>query len=68
MRLAIELDGGGHTFLSKLEHDQLRDHFLAHEGIRVLRFYSNDVQENQDGVLQAIWMALEEQSDGDPSP
>jgi very-short-patch-repair endonuclease len=67
-RIAVELDGGGHTYVSKQEHDQVRDHLLAHQGIRVLRFYNNDVRENLDGVLQAIWIALEERHGGNPSP
>jgi very-short-patch-repair endonuclease len=67
-RLAVELDGGGHSYFSKQEHDQLRDHFLAEQGIRVLRFYNCDVRENLDGVLEAIWTALEEQPERNPSP
>jgi very-short-patch-repair endonuclease len=68
VHLAVELDGGGHTYLAKQEHDQLRDHFLAHQGIRMLRFYNSDVRENLDGVLESILIALEERRGLNPSP
>jgi very-short-patch-repair endonuclease len=36
-----------------------REAFLAESGIAVLRFYNQAVYEEFDGVLQAIWFALE---------
>jgi len=58
-RLALELDGSGHTFPAGQEHDSAREAFLAESGIRVLRFYNQAVYQEFDGVLQAIWFALE---------
>src|SRR4051794_38824592 len=68
VRLGIELDGGGHNFLAKQEYDQLRDHFLPQEGIRILRFYNHEVRENVDGVLASIWTDLDERRGRNPSP
>lgn len=66
-RLAVELDGSGHAYIGRQEKDRTREAFLAAEGIRVLRFWNDEVRENLDGVLQAIWYALEESEDN-PSP
>lgn len=68
-RLAIELDGSGHAYAGRLKKDRAREEFLATAGIRVLRFWNDAVRENLDGVLQAIWYALEEAGCRDnPSP
>jgi very-short-patch-repair endonuclease len=58
-RLALELDGSGHCFSTGQEHDSARQAFLAESGIRVLRFYNQQVYREFDGVLQAIWFALD---------
>ena len=39
--------------------DSAGEAFLAKSGIRVLRFYNQEVYEGFDGVLRAIWFALE---------
>ena len=58
-RLALELDGSGHSFPGGQKHDSAHEAFLAESGIRVLRFYNQAVYQEFDGVLQAIWFALE---------
>ena len=61
-RLAIELDGGHHAADdAQLAHDRQRDQALVAGGIRVLRFWDNDVLANPEGVLDAIWCALHEE-------
>lgn len=60
-RLIVELDGSQH-FGS--DSDKRRDAWLLSKGYRVLRFWNNEVSENIDGVLTAIFIAL---GDG-PSP
>lgn len=50
LRLVIELDGGQHT----IETDARRTACLEAEGLRLLRFWNNEVLENMDGVLQTI--------------
>ena len=54
IQLAIELDGGQHNDISGMEADQKRTAFLEEKGIRVLRFWNNDVFTNIHGVLEKI--------------
>ena len=57
--LAIELDGGQHADGPQLARDIHRDRTLAAEGIRVLRFWNNELLENTEGVLTLVVRALE---------
>ena len=50
-KLIVELDGGQHA---ESEADRWRDEFLASEGWAVLRIWNNEVDENPDGVFEAI--------------
>ena len=50
-KLIVELDGGQH---SGSERDARRDAFLAQEGWTVLRIWNNELDENPDGVFEAI--------------
>jgi very-short-patch-repair endonuclease len=61
-RLIVELDGGQHL---DSERDRVRDRRLMSAGFRVLRFWNNDVLEQTDAVVEAIWQKL---SESDPSP
>ncbi len=54
LKLAIELDGGQHNH----EYDERRSAFLARKGIRVLRFWNNDVFQQTEAVLEAIYHAI----------
>lgn len=56
--LAIELDGGGHN--AQEEYDSLRTAWMESQGIRVLRFWNNDVLTNIEGVRQVILDTLRE--------
>ena len=53
--VVIELDGGQHN---ESTADAIRDHRLAEDGYRVLRFWNNDVLGNLDGVLITIQSEL----------
>jgi very-short-patch-repair endonuclease len=53
-RLAVELDGGQHGTETGIAKDAARTAWLAARGIRVLRFWNNQVFENIDGVLLTI--------------
>ena len=53
--LVVEVDGGQHADSS---YDRVRDRFLASEGLRVLRFWNNDVLANLDSVASQILQAL----------
>ncbi|MGC8906178.1 MAG: endonuclease domain-containing protein [Desulfomonilaceae bacterium] len=57
-RLAVELDGGQHNEPDARARDEQRTSFLEAQGIRVLRFWNNDVLSNTEGVLQAIYDGL----------
>jgi very-short-patch-repair endonuclease len=58
--LAIELDGGQHAEPEQAQYDAERTRALEAEGIRVLRFWNNDVLNNTNAVLQEIWNVLNE--------
>jgi very-short-patch-repair endonuclease len=57
-RLAIELDGGQHFEPAAQAYDRRRTHYLCRRGIIVLRFATNLVFTEHDGVLDAIALAL----------
>jgi very-short-patch-repair endonuclease len=57
-KLIIELDGSQH--LKQQEYDEKRTAYLKSKGYRVLRFWNNDVMNNIDEVLKAIWSVLNE--------
>lgn len=50
-RLIVEVDGGQHA---ASQMDVRRDHWLASQGYRVLRFWKTDVLRNLSGVLDSI--------------
>lgn len=52
--LAIEIDGGQHAEEKQSVYDQKRTELLRAKGIRVLRFWNNEVLRNLEGVLEAI--------------
>ncbi len=55
-RLAIELDGGQHALAAGA--DQARDARLATLGVRTLRFWNNEVLQETEAVMEAIYRAL----------
>lgn len=57
-KLVIELDGSGHTEEIARRRDKKRTHFLEDRGYKVLRFGNNDIQDNLEGVLGAIRLAI----------
>jgi len=58
-KLAIELDGSGHLEEPQVEYDQVRTAALNGFGLRVLRFWNNEVFEQIETVLGVIWEALQ---------
>lgn len=58
LKLAIELDGGQHNEEQGLAHDRQRTAFLEAQGITVLRFWNNDVFQQPENVLEAIYHAV----------
>ena len=57
-KLAIELDGSGHLEEAQVEYDRDRTAALNICGLRIIRFWNNDVFEQIEMVLGVIWEAL----------
>jgi len=57
--LVIEVDGSQHGDERQAEHDAVRDRILERRGFRVLRFTTNDVHRNLNGVMDHIITTLE---------
>jgi very-short-patch-repair endonuclease len=55
-RLVVEVDGPDHD----IEHDARRDTFMRARGLSVLRFGVQTVSENLEGVIDAIYRAVQE--------
>ena len=55
-RVIIELDGSGH--FEKIEYDEKRNKFFEEQGYKVLRFWNSDLNNNFNGVLDAIYKAV----------
>ena len=56
MLLIVEVDGGQHL---ENEQDRERDKRLQEAGFRVMRFWNNQVLQETDAVVEAIWTALQ---------
>src|SRR5579883_540196 len=59
-RLAVELDGGQHAETPHTIADEARCATLAMRGVRVLRFWNDDVLRNPEVVAERLWAALRE--------
>jgi len=55
LNLAIELDGGQHGEDSVKEYDILRSQHLGAKGMKILRFWNNDVLYNIEGVFDVLF-------------
>ena len=58
MKLAVELDGGQHNQPENKEDDLVRSQYLKSHGIDVIRFWSNEVLLNTEGVLAALGLKV----------
>jgi adenine-specific DNA-methyltransferase len=57
-RLVIEVDGDTHGNDERERLDARRTEVLNRAGYRVIRFWNDEVFNNLDGVVEAIWNAL----------
>jgi very-short-patch-repair endonuclease len=64
-RLIVEADGGQHA---GNKADARRDAYLRSQGFRVLRFWNDDIFNNEEGVLTSILDALERPLSPTPPP
>ena len=58
-KLAIELDGHGHTKKVQQQYDAARTNLLNEYGIKVIRFWNNEVLQEQEKVLERIRACLD---------
>jgi len=65
-RLIIELDGSQH--LDNVESDKERTEYFESLGIRVIRFWNNEVNTNINGVMMKIEEELEQPHSIQPHP
>ncbi len=63
--LVVELDGGQHAESAR---DARRDAWLAQQGLRVLRFWNDQVLQETESVLSVIWAALHDGARPHPQP
>ena len=54
LKLAIELDGSQHATEKGMAYDQERTIYLEGKGIKVIRFWNNEVLTNIEGVVAKI--------------
>jgi 5-methyltetrahydrofolate--homocysteine methyltransferase len=52
--LCIEIDGSGHLDPEQIQNDQERTQFLKDHGIRIIRFWNDDILNHIDLVLDTI--------------
>lgn len=57
-RIVIELDGGHHNEDNQMNIDIKRQNFIERQGFTVLRFWNSDIDENLEGVVEAIKQAV----------
>ncbi len=60
LKLAIEIDGGGHFHPDAQKEDAERQKYVQQFGIKFLRFTSLEIYKNQEGVMESIANAIEE--------
>ena len=59
-KLAVELDGGQHNEPNHRLKDDRRTEFLTAQGIRVLRFWNDEMAQETEAVLEVILRALQD--------
>jgi very-short-patch-repair endonuclease len=64
--VVIEVDGGQHA--ENEEQDLKRSAYLQKMGYRVLRFWNNEVLQETEAVLTAIFAILANSKQNSPSP
>ena len=58
--VVVEVDGGQHNFNEHQERDRARDTYFAAQGLKVLRYWNNEIDRNLEGVLLDIDRVLSE--------
>lgn len=68
VKLVIEVDGSQHMHSYSLQKDKKRDEYLISLGLKILRFYSNEVIKNTDAIVEIIYQTVVEQLKSKISP
>ena len=58
-KLVVEVDGEQHSESAQIAHDAGRTQWLQSRGYRVIRFWTNEVMRELDGVIDTISRELE---------
>ncbi|MEZ0225111.1 MAG: endonuclease domain-containing protein [Alphaproteobacteria bacterium] len=61
LKLIVEVDGGQHCENKK---DDVRTKYLNKLGYEVIRFWNNDVEDNLEGVVSTLTLALSQRERG----
>jgi len=64
-RLAIELDGFGHSLPDKRAHDEERERFLSRLGIKILRYANARLRREAQVIRDALYRSLQERAPRD---
>ena len=67
-KLVIEADGGQHLEPDHVSADEIRDAFLAEQGLLVLRFDNCSILEQTDAVLEKVYEVCRERLEIPPGP
>jgi very-short-patch-repair endonuclease len=68
LRIAVEVDGGGHGHFNVAHRDARRDAWLGENGVLGLRFWNNEIRENLLGVCETIRLAVLERAEKTRGP
>jgi len=66
-KLLIEVDGGQHGEDQNVANDEARTRWLEAEGYRVIRFWNNEIANNIEGVMEAIYVAVHGAPNAEPT-
>jgi len=58
IKLAVEIDGGQHNDITVKKYDSKRTNFLSEQGIKLIRFWNNEVIESIEEVLEVIYKEI----------
>ena len=57
-KLGIEIDGGQHLKIKNEIYDNRRTEYLKSKGIKIVRFWNNEINQNLAGVIETITREL----------
>ena len=66
--LVIEIDGGHHVEPKQKAYDEKRTAFLEAKGLKVIRYWANDVLKETEAVLKDLYQRVVERKKQLPSP